>query len=68
MTANPVPANMLSVTKVIPAFTAQVPLITAQVQTLATAAKNNAIVTTAASTFAMHPGQLKVEEVIDFSI
>lgn len=67
MATNPVPADMQSVMEAIAALTAQVTAITAQVQTLATASGNNATVATTASTFAMTPGQLKVEEVIDYS-
>ena len=51
----------------IAALTAQVTAITAQVQNLTTASGNNATVTTTASTFAMTPGEMKVEDVIDYN-
>ena len=51
----------------IAALTTQVIAITAQVQNLATAAENYAIVTTTVSTFVMTPGQLNVEDIIEHS-
>ena len=54
--ANPVSADMQSVTEAITALTAHVTAATTQVQTLATAARNNETTTTTASTFAMTPG------------
>ena len=68
MATNPIHADMQSVMKAIAALTTQVTAITAQVQTFATAPGNNSTVATTASTFAMTPGQLKVEEVINCSV
>ena len=59
-----VSANM-SVMEANAALTALVTTITAQVQTLVTASRNNTTVTTTASSFLMIPGQLKVEEVMN---
>ena len=67
MATNPIPADMQSVMEAISALTAQVTVITAQVQTLAAASGNNATVATTASAFAMTLGQLKAEEVINYS-
>ena len=58
---------MQSVMEATAALTAHVTAITAQVQTFVTALGNNATVTTTTSTFAMTPGQLKVEDIIDYS-
>ena len=53
MATNSISADMQSVMEAIAALTAQVTAITAQVQTLGTASRNNAAVATTASTFAM---------------
>ena len=63
MAANLVSADMQSVMEA----TAEVTAITAQVQNLVTAVGNNATVTTTASTFTMTPGQLKVQDIFDYS-
>ena len=57
MVTNPVPADMQSVMEAIAALTAEVTVITAQVQNLVPTVGNNATFTTTASIFAMTPGQ-----------
>ena len=66
MVDNHIPADMQSMIKTIASLTAQVTAITTQLQNSANAAGNNATATTAASTFAMTPGQLNFGEVIDY--
>ena len=64
MVSNPVPADMQSMMETMAALKEQFSAITTQVQNLDTAAGNNETATTIASTFAMTPGQLKVEDTI----
>ena len=60
MAAYPVLADMQSVMEAIAALTAQVVVITTLLQNVATAARNNATITTTASTYAMAKDHLKV--------
>ena len=48
------------------ALSAQITAMNIKIQNLATVAGDNAAVATSASTFAMTPGQLKVEEIMDY--
>ena len=58
---------MQSVMEAIVTLTVQVTTITIQVKNLTTATGNDATTTTTVLTFAMTPGQLKIEQFIDYN-
>ena len=66
MATNPVPADMQSLIEAIAALKAQATAIITQVQSFATNTGINATTITTASTFAMTPGQQKVDDIIDY--